>query len=126
MLYVSSPRRRSWVSIGWIMAIVFSVVGAVFNIYAGALLMLIVTTAGATLALAGRVSRPRSASRERVAAGTAWSPSPRRTIYTTDGTAREAFVVPVQGIAGYQTVMTADGYVLVNDESQVVYTLRQQ
>jgi hypothetical protein len=124
MLYVVSSRRRSWVSIGWLMAIAVSVVVAVFNIYAGLLLMLVAAIAGATFVLAGRVPQSRSASRQPAAVGKAWSPIQRRTIYMADGAAREAFVVPVQGIPGYQTVLTADGYKLVNDAGQVVYTLK--
>ena len=66
---------------------------------------------------------PRAARREPRAADTTRTPSPRRTIYGADGTEQEAFVVPVQGIDGYQTVLTAEGYMLVNDHGEIVYTL---
>jgi hypothetical protein len=43
-----------------------------------------------------------------------------------DGTARQALVVPARAVVGYQTVLTIDGYALVNTEGRVVYALNRE
>src|SRR5688572_540571 len=120
MLHMQSLHRRSWVSIGWLIAIALGVLVAVFNIYAGVLLITLASVGGATLVLP-RSSLPQqpSVANMPAAGAAAWPSTVQRTVYTTAGTTRSAFVVPVQAIEGYQTVLIRDGYNLVNDAGQI-------
>lgn len=54
------------------------------------------------------------------------APRAQRGVLAADGTERQALVVPAAAAEGYQTVLTIDGYVLVNAEGRVVYTLNRQ
>jgi hypothetical protein len=53
------------------------------------------------------------------------APRVQREVWAADGTARQAQVVPAAAINGYQTVLTIDGYALVNAEGRVVYALNR-
>ena len=50
----------------------------------------------------------------------------QRSVVMGDGTARQALVVPADAVNGYQTVLTINGYALVNAEGRVVYTLSRE
>jgi hypothetical protein len=123
MLTVQSLGRRSWMHIGWLILMALGALVAVFNLYTGLLLMLLIAIGGAALVAPNSLPRLRTATRKRRAARVALTPSPRRIIYTADGNDQVAFVVPVQGVDGYQTVLTSEGYKLVNDNGEIVYTL---
>jgi hypothetical protein len=125
MLYVQTLHRRPWVSIGWLIIIALGALVAVFNIYVGVLLMTLASLNGAMLVLS-RIGVPHqpSVAQEEAGGAAAWPSTVQRTVYTTAETTHAAFVVPVQGIEGYQTVLTRDGYRLVNDAGQIVYTFK--
>jgi hypothetical protein len=125
MLYVQSLHRRSWVSIGWLIVIALGTLVAVFNMYVGVLLIMLASLGGAMLVLP-RISLAQqpSVTQEPASGAATWPSTVQRTVYTTAGTTHSAFVVPVQGIEGYQTVLTRDGYRLVNDAGQIVYTFK--
>src|SRR5688500_13814034 len=125
MTYIQTL-RRSWISIGWLAAIALGALVAVLNIYAGLLLMALAVVGAAAFALPrGRAPQQRSIVEDPATVGTRWPSSVQRTIYTADGETRAAFVVPAQAAEGYQSVLTPDGYMLVNHEGQVVYTLKR-
>ena len=125
MTYIQTL-RRSWVSIGWLAAIALGALVATLNIYAGLLLMALAVVGAATFVLP-RTSAPQQPTMVGAPATvvTSWPSSVQRTVYTADGEARAALVVPVEATEGYQTVLTSDGYALVNDTGQVVYTLKR-
>ena len=50
----------------------------------------------------------------------------QRSVVLADGTARQALVMPAAAIDGYQTVLTINGYALVNAEGRVVYALNRE
>jgi hypothetical protein len=50
----------------------------------------------------------------------------QRGVWAADGTLRQAQVLPVAAVDGYQTVLTIDGYALVNAEGRVVYALSRE
>jgi hypothetical protein len=118
--------RRSWISIGWLAAIALGALVAVLNIYAGLLLMALAVVGAAAFALPrARAPQQQSIVEDPATVGMRWPSSVQRTIYTADGEARAAFVVPTQAAEGYQSVLTPDGYMLVNHEGQVVYRLKR-
>ena len=50
----------------------------------------------------------------------------QRSVLLADGIARQALVVPAAAVDGYQTVLTINGYALVNAEGRVVYKLSRE
>jgi hypothetical protein len=50
-------------------------------------------------------------------------PYAQRPVLAADGTPRQALVVPAESVDGYQTVLTIDGYALIDAEGNVVYML---
>src|SRR5262249_61465538 len=56
-------------------------------------------------------------------ANAAGVPREQRAVVSTDGTLRQALIVPAEAVQGYQAVLTIDGYALVNAEGRGVYTL---
>ena len=50
----------------------------------------------------------------------------QRSVVLDDGTERQALIVPAAAVDGYQTVLTIDGYALVNAEGRAVYALNRQ
>ena len=123
MINAQTLARRSWVGAGWAIATTLAVVVAVFNAYAGLALLLLAAVGGAALARSSGIPSLEAARQEPGAARRAWTSSPRRTIYAADGAEQVAFVVPAQSADGYQAVLTAEGYMLVNDDGEIVYTL---
>jgi hypothetical protein len=69
---------------------------------------------------------PARASSQPASADAAGPPRAQRDVWTTDGTLQQAQVVSVAAVDGYQTVLTIDGYALVNAEGRVVYALNRE
>jgi hypothetical protein len=110
----------------WLLAVVCGLLVAVLNIYAGALLIVLPTLMIAGFALPnGRTVQPAPAVARSAPARIVWAPMAQRSISTADGAERQALVVPSQQADGYQMVLTTDGYALVDDQGQVVYTLKR-
>ena len=125
MTYIQTL-RRSWASIGWLAAIALGALVATLNIYAGLLLMALAIVGAATFVLPRMSAPQRPAIVEAPATVAAsWPPSAQRSVYTADGEARAALVVQAEAAEGYQTVLTSDGYALVNGAGQVVYRLKR-
>ena len=125
MLQALSPRQRSWAGMAWLIAFACGLLVAVVNIYAGvALVALFTLVLAAFVLLSGRAAPPMPVTPRRAPARLAWAPVPQRSISTADGAVRPALVIPLDQADGFQMVLTGDGYALVDDAGQVVYTLR--
>jgi hypothetical protein len=86
--------------------------------------MLAATVFAATLFL--RELTPDSQAAQPALSSTGHVARAQRDVWAPDGTARQALIVPAQSAEGYQTVLTIDGYALVNAEGRVVYALNRE
>ena len=119
MLLAQSLRGRSWVGIGLAIVAVAGAIITMLNLFAG-LLFLGLALLGLALALAAPVrAMPRGPARVRLARAA------QLTVYTPEGAELPALMVPVEGVEGYQMVLTSAGYRLVNGDGQVVYALKR-
>ncbi len=116
MLYVPTLSRRSWLGLAWLAAAVFGVLAAILNLYAGLLILALVAVGAVALALPS--AHAAKAQPARIL------PSARRLIASAEGEPSMAFVVVAESTPGYRPVLTAQGYKLVNEEGEVVYTFR--
>lgn len=73
-----------------------------------------------------RGQAPARASSQPASMDAAGSPRAQRGVWMADGTLRQAQVLSVEAVDGYQTVLTIDGYVLVNAKGRVVYALNRE
>jgi len=123
MVQVASLRRRSWAGMAWLVVLA----GILIALALGNTIVLLSTFAMAALVgLLLRRQAPALAPSQPVSARTDVVPRAQRSIWAADGTTRQALVVPADTIDGYQTVLTIDGYALVNAEGRVVYTLNRE
>jgi hypothetical protein len=113
--------RRSWAGMIWL---VIASIGLLAALALGNTIVLLGALMAALLSgwllheqVPARVS-PSSVSTDAASVSRA-----QRDVWTADGTPRQAQVLPVTSVDGYQTVLTIDGYVLVNAEGRVVYAL---
>jgi len=74
------------------------------------------------LALRAAVQTPERSS----AAGVAGAPRAQRAVLSANGAARQALIVQAAAVDGYQTVLTIDGYALINAEGRVVYAINRE
>lgn len=116
MLYAQTISRRPWLGLAWLAAIAIGALLAIFNLFAG--LLLLALAGLAAVALAWPSARVPAASPAQLL------PSARRQIAGAGGEPSVAFVVVAESTAGYRPVLTAQGYKLVNEQGQVVYSLR--
>lgn len=125
VVQVSLPRRRSWAGIAWLLA---SAAGVLIALALGYTLVLWIMLAATALAAALflRELTPASAATQPAPASAGQLARAQRDVWAPDGTARQALIVPAQAAEGYQTVLTIDGYALVNAEGRVVYALNRQ
>ena len=125
MVEVASLRRRSSAGIVWLLVVG---AGLLVALALGNTIVLLSTLAIAALVglllLRGQV--PARATSQPVSTDAAGPPRAQRGVWAADGTARRAQVVPAAAIDGYQTVLTLDGYALVNAEGRVVYALNRE
>lgn len=118
MLY-SQILRRSSIGLAWLLIAAIGGLATMLYGYIGALLFGLVVTVTLILVVMQVPSSPERVAVHRPAAHTA-----RRTITTDDGDSRHATVIPVSTDEQYQMVLTRDGYVMVNDDGRVVYSLK--
>ena len=122
----SAPlRRRSWAGMVWLLVVSVGLVVALALGNTLVLLGALVAVVFSGLLLRGqapaRVAPPSTS-----ADTTSGVPRVQRDVWAADGTLRQAQVLPVAAIDGYQTVLTIDGYALVNAEGRVVYALSRE
>jgi hypothetical protein len=117
--------RRAWADAAWLLIIIAVVLVAL------ALGNTITLLAALTVALLGGLRllfRPVLAVASAVpqTAHADAAARAQRSVMLADGTARQALVVPATAVDGYQTVLTINGYALVNAEGRVVYPLGRE
>jgi hypothetical protein len=122
---------RSWAGVTWLLiaagllgALVFGNTLILFAMFAAAVaagLMFLRGQAAVLPALQTEAAQVEVGG----AAYAAREPRAQRTVLLADGTARQAQVVPVPAVEGYQVVLTIDGYALVNDDGRIVYALNR-
>jgi hypothetical protein len=116
--------RRSWAGMAWLFVVG---IGLLTALALGNTIVLLVALTAALLGgwlLRGQV--PALASSSPVSTGATSVARAQRDVWTADGTLRQAQVLPVTAVDGYQAVLTIDGYALVNAEGRVVYALSSQ
>jgi hypothetical protein len=120
VVQIATP-RRSLASMAWLLVVGISLLAGL------ALGNTIVLLAALTAALLSgwllRRQVPALASSSPGSTNATSVPRAQRGVWTADGTQRQAQVLPVSAVDGYQTVLTIDGYALVNAQGRVVYAL---
>ena len=124
MMHMLTVRRRSWAGMAWLLAVG---AGVLVALALGNTMVLLSTLAIAALVglLLIQGLAPARVSSQPTRARVAEGPRVQRVVWAADGTARQAQVLPVAGIDGYQTVLTIDGYALVDAEGRVVCALNR-
>jgi len=124
MMHMLTVRRRSWAGMAWLLAVG---AGVLVALALGNTMILLSTLAIAALVGLLLVHNPAPArvSSQPARARVAEAPRIQRVVLAADGTPRQAQVLPVAGIDGYQTVLTIDGYALVDAEGRVVCALNR-
>jgi hypothetical protein len=109
----------------WLLAVS---VGLVLALALGTTIVLLAALSAALLSgwLLLRWQAPALASSAPASTDTGGVPRAQRGVWMADGTLRQAQVLPVAAVDGYQTVLTIDGYALVNAEGRVVYALSRK
>jgi len=125
MVQIATLRRRSSAGMAWLLV---ASAGVLVALALGNTIVLLSTLAIAVLVglLLLRGQAPALAPAQTAAASGAGAPRAQFIVQTADGTARQAQVVPAAAMNGYQTVLTIDGYALVNAEGRVVYALNRE
>jgi len=124
MVQIATLRRRSSVGMAWLLVVSIGLLGA---LALGNTVLLLAAITAALLSgwLLLRVQAPELASSLPLTADAAGPPRAQRGVWRADGMLRQAQVVPVASVDGYQTVLTIDGYALVNAEGRIVYALNR-
>jgi hypothetical protein len=121
VVQAASVRRRSWGAIVWIIAIA---AGVLIALALGNTVMLwVMLLAGLAGVLAFRGLELASPVTRSASSGAAGSPRAQRAVLAADGAIRQALIVPAEAADGYQTVLTIDGYALIDANGRVVYAL---
>jgi hypothetical protein len=122
MVQAATLRRRSWAGMVWLLVVS---IGLVIALALGNTLLLVGALAAALLSgwLLLRRQAPAQVSSPPPAIGTGSVPRTLRGVWSADGTLLQAQVLPVEAVEGYQTVLTINGYALVNAEGRIVYPL---
>jgi hypothetical protein len=108
----------------WLLAGSVALVGALA--LGNTIVVLAVLVAGLLSGLLLRGQAPALASSQPAQADRSVEWRAQRSILMADGTPRQAQVLAVAAVDGYQTVLTIDGYALVNAEGRVVYALNRE
>jgi hypothetical protein len=124
MVQTVALRRRSWAGLAWMLIGGLAVVAA---LGLGNIVVLLAALAAALLSswLVFRQAPALAALRPDATDGTV-EPRVQCDVWLADGTPRQALVVPAAAVNGYQTVLTIDGYALVNTEGRVVYAFSRE
>ena len=120
MLQVQTQRRRSWAGMIWLSVVAFSLLIAAINGYT-AIMLIIGAIAVASIIVLGTYTTNR-----RLAARVIWQPMAQRTISNVEGATQSALVAPIERSDGYEMVLTVEGYKLIDEAGQVVYTLKRR
>jgi hypothetical protein len=120
MLQVQTQRHRSWAGLILLCVVAFSLLIAAINSYT-ILLLLAGAIAVTSIIILGTYTTNRQ-----LAARIIWQPVAQRTISSAEGTVQPALVVPIERDDGYDMVLTVEGYKLIDEAGQVVYTLKQR
>ena len=125
MVQVATLRRRSWAGMAWLLVVS---IGLVAGLTLGNTIVLLATLAAVLLSswLLLRGQAPVLVSSSAASTDTTSVARVQREVWAADGTLRQAQVLPVAAVDGYQTVLTIDGYALVNTEGRVVYPLSRE
>jgi hypothetical protein len=124
MVQIATLRRRSWAGMAWLLVVG---VGLLVALALGNTIVLLAALTAALLSgwlLRGQA--PAWASSQSASTDAAGPPRAQRDVWTATGTLRQAQVLSVAAVDGYQTVLTIDGYALVNAEGWVVYALNRE
>ena len=124
MVQVATLRRRSWADVAWLLVIIAAVLVA---LALGNTIVLLAALIAALLA-AGCccVGKRRRGIFTAGIGGMRQVPACAAQCLGGRWHARQAQVVPVAAVDGYQAVLTIDGYALVNAEGRVVYALSRE
>jgi hypothetical protein len=120
MVQVQTQRRRSWAGLIWLSIVAFSLLIAAINGYT-ILLLLAGAIAVASIIILGTYTTNR-----KLTARVIWQPMAQRTISSAAGTEQPALVASIERDDGYQMVLTVEGYKLIDEAGQVVYTLKRR
>jgi hypothetical protein len=125
MVQITTLRRRAWAGMAWLLVVS---AGLLVALALGNTIVLLSMLAMAALVglLLLRRQAPALAPAQPAAASVAEEPRVQRCVLAADGTARQALLAPAAAVDGYQTVLTIDGYALVNAEGRVVYALNRE
>ncbi|HEU5015080.1 MAG TPA: hypothetical protein VFT66_21335 [Roseiflexaceae bacterium] len=123
MVQSQSVQRRPWALMSGIGAVILGILVAFVTGHMVVLFGALVVAGLATALWA----QPYAAQREQLdqVRAAALEPVRQHTIATADGTLRAAIALDLPADEGYTTVLTRDGYALVNREGQIVYTLKR-
>lgn len=126
MTHFSTTHRPTWVAL-YLLAAAATVLAliALTQSYVGGLIFVV----GVILSvLLYRISNGARLSPSRVSAQSSTydyhhrEPMIRRTLLTADGQVRGAWVVPMERMRGHELLLTADGYILVDETGRVIRT----
>lgn len=124
MIHTQTLRRRSWAGLAWLSAVALSALIAAIIGSTAALLVagsiVLAGIAGMIMLGVGTANRAPSGSARIV-----WAPVPQRSITTAEGTSQSALVVPIERNDGFEMVLTVEGYKLIDEVGQVVYTIKR-
>jgi len=125
MVQIATLRRRSWASLTWLFVIGASLLAAL-ALGNTIVLLCALTTALCSGWLLLRGQSPALTFVSPVPADAVGVPRAQRSVWAADGTQRQAQILPVAAVDGYQAVLTIDGYALINAEGRVVYALNRE
>lgn len=124
MVQSQSAQRRSWAIVGGLGAVLLGIFVTLVTGHIAVLLGALVI-AGITLALLAQPYAATGTPTARPVMTAALEPARQRVVTTADGTDVVAIALDVPRDEGYTTVLTRDGYTLVNREGRIVYTFKQ-
>jgi len=125
MVQIATLRRRSWAGLAWLLVIGTGLLAAL-ALGNTIVLLSALTTALLSGWLLLRRQSPVLTSVAPVSADAAGVPRVQRGVWAANGMQRQAQILPVAAVDGYQAVLTIDGYALINAEGRVVYALNRQ
>lgn len=123
MLQSQLQRRRPLAGIFWILLIAGGVALALVNLYAGLLLIALGALVALAMTRTNALAVPRAAVARPAPRQALWAAAEQRVLADASGAARPAIVVHRDAESGYETVLTSEGYALVNRAGERVLPL---